>query len=106
MRTITPRGCIAMPPLIEILPSRSLPRTSSRSASTCALVTEALSTSISMCAPPCRSSPSTIGRTGRKLGSFASRLATVSADRKLGTTSSSGDEYERQDRRDFPGGKT
>ena len=33
-----------------------------------ALITEALSTSISICAPPCKSRPSTIGRTGMKDG--------------------------------------
>ena len=71
MRTTTPRGCTPMPPLIGILASRSLPRTSSRNCSTWPLTSEALSTSINRCAPPCRSRPSTIGRAGSQDGSAA-----------------------------------
>ena len=107
MRTMTPRGCVAMPPLIEILPSRSLPRTSSRKASTWALTTEALSTSISICAPPCRSRPSTIWRNGQEARQSALRARRPSRrGRKLGTTSRTRRQDERQDRGDFPGGET
>ncbi len=87
IRTTTPRGCMAMPPLIEILPSRIFPRTSSRKCSTCVLVTEALSTSIKMWAPPCRSSPSTMARNGTKLGRWLSAVSTTWGERKLGTSS-------------------
>ena len=86
-RTCAPRASRPMPPLIGTLFSRITRRESSTTPSTSFFVTSALSISISTCAPPCRSSPSTMGLNGTNEGRTFSACSRVSLGIRLGITS-------------------